>query len=45
MNNSTQFLIVTEDECAFLYNIADQNIAGPIPLFGKPTVLKTFDAF
>ncbi|CDW76594.1 UNKNOWN [Stylonychia lemnae] len=45
INNKTQVLIVTEDEQAYLFNVKELTTAGPIKLLGKPTSLRTFEAF
>jgi len=37
--------LTSEEGKAFLYNIANGQVAGPVPLCGKPTALKFFDAF
>ena len=45
MNNKTQILIVTEDQQAYLFNVQQQTIAGPIKLSGRPTALRFFEPF
>lgn len=38
-------LVVTDNSNAFLYNVQDGSIAGPLQLKGRPTCLRTFDTF
>eukprot|EP00347_Sterkiella_histriomuscorum_P008066 403346504 len=45
VNNKTQVIVVTDDENAYLHNVADSSIQGPLKLPGKPTCLRTFDSF
>lgn len=45
VNNKTQVILVTDDMGAFLYNVVDSSILGPLQLKGRPTCLRTFDTF